>query len=93
LRSYNQGLREISFSRESKYFSIVYSCRILLRNSFKPNLILVYRLKRSSDTIYVKIVLKIVDRAQGHGANRFKSRAYTLVFEHFESVWYTALEC
>ena len=37
-------------------------------------------------------ISKIVDHVQGHGANRFKSRAYTLVFEHFESVWNTALE-
>ena len=34
---------------------------------------------------------KIVDNAQGQGENRFKSGAYTLVFEHFESVFNTAL--
>jgi hypothetical protein len=33
-----------------------------------------------------KSVLKIVDHAQGRGANRLKSGAYTKVFEHFESV-------
>ena len=35
--------------------------------------------------------LKIVDHVQGQGENRFKSGAYTLVFEHFESVLNTAL--
>jgi hypothetical protein len=32
-------------------------------------------------------ISKIVDHAQGQGANRFKSGAYTLVFEHFETVY------
>jgi hypothetical protein len=41
--------------------------------------------------IYVEAVLKIVDYAQGQGENRFKSGAYTLVFEHFESVGNKAL--
>jgi hypothetical protein len=35
----------------------------------------------------VKTIPKIVDHAQGQGKNRFKSGAYTLVFEHFESVF------
>ena len=34
---------------------------------------------------------KIVDHVQGQGINRFESRAYTLVFEHFESVYNTAI--
>ena len=38
-----------------------------------------------------KSVLKIADHAQGQGANRFKSGAYTIVFEHFESVCNTAI--
>ncbi len=36
-------------------------------------------------------ISKIVDHAQGQGENRFNSEAYTLVFEHFESVFNTAL--
>jgi hypothetical protein len=40
-----------------------------------------------------KAVLKLqITPPQGQGANRFKSGAYTLVFEHFESVCNTALE-
>ncbi len=35
--------------------------------------------------------LKIVDHVQGQGENRFESRAYTLVFEHFESDFNTAI--
>jgi hypothetical protein len=38
-----------------------------------------------------KVISKIVDHAQGQGENRFKSGAYTVVFEHFESVFNTAL--
>ena len=34
----------------------------------------------------LKPISKIVDYAQGQGENRFKSGAYTTVFEHFESV-------
>jgi hypothetical protein len=37
-------------------------------------------------------ISKIVDYAQGQGENRFKSGAYTLVFEHFESVFNTVIE-
>jgi hypothetical protein len=40
---------------------------------------------------FVKAVLKIVGGVQGQGKNRFKSGAYTIVFEHFESVFNTAL--
>jgi hypothetical protein len=36
-------------------------------------------------------ISKIVDYVQGQGENRFNSGAYTLVFEHFESVFNTAL--
>ncbi len=36
-------------------------------------------------------ISKIVDHVQGQGKSRFKSGAYTLVFEHFESVFNTAL--
>jgi hypothetical protein len=36
-------------------------------------------------------VSKIVDQVKGQGENRFKSGAYTLVFEHFESVFNKAL--
>ncbi|MDX1708621.1 MAG: hypothetical protein R3274_08480, partial [Desulfobacterales bacterium] len=36
-------------------------------------------------------ISKIVDHAQGQGANRFESGAYTLVFEHFESVFNAAI--
>jgi hypothetical protein len=36
----------------------------------------------------LKTILKIVDNVQGQGENRFKSGAYTTVFEHFESVLY-----
>jgi hypothetical protein len=39
-----------------------------------------------------KIILKIVDNVQGQGENRFKSGAYTLVFEHFETVFNAAFE-
>ncbi len=39
----------------------------------------------------MEAILKIVDRVQGQGANRFESGAYTIVFEHFESVCNTAL--
>jgi hypothetical protein len=35
--------------------------------------------------------LKSVDNVQGQGKNRFKSGAYTLVFEHFESVFNDAI--
>jgi hypothetical protein len=45
----------------------------------------------SDGDFYKKPILKIVDNAQGQGENRFKSGAYTLVFEHFESVFNTAL--
>ncbi len=38
-----------------------------------------------------KEVLKIADHVQGQGENRFKSGAYTIVFEHFESVFNTAI--
>jgi hypothetical protein len=36
--------------------------------------------------INLEVVSKIVDHVQGQGENRFESGAYTLVFEHFESV-------
>jgi hypothetical protein len=36
--------------------------------------------------INLEAVSKIVDHVQGQGENRFESGAYTLVFEHFESV-------
>ena len=39
-----------------------------------------------------KAVFKIVDNVQGQGENRFKSGAYTLVFEHFESVYNAVIE-
>ena len=39
-----------------------------------------------------KEALKIADHAQAQGANRFKSGAYTIVFEHFESAYNKALE-
>ena len=39
----------------------------------------------------VKAIFKIVNHVQGQGANRFKSGAYTVVFEHFESVCNKAL--
>ena len=39
----------------------------------------------------VEAVLKIVDHVQGRDVNRFKSRAYTLVFEYFVSVYNKAL--
>jgi hypothetical protein len=38
-----------------------------------------------------KAVLKLQITPQGQGANRFKSGAYTIVFEHFESVFNTAI--
>ena len=41
----------------------------------------------------LEAIYKIIDNAQGQGENRFKSGAYTTVFEHFESVFNTALEC
>jgi hypothetical protein len=47
--------------------------------------------KRKGD--YLEPISKIVDHTQGQGENRFKSRAYTLVFEHFESVFNTDLGC
>ena len=34
-----------------------------------------------------KPISKIVDNVYGRGENRFKSKAYTLVFEYFESVF------
>jgi hypothetical protein len=34
-----------------------------------------------------KAISKIVDHVQGQSENRFKSGAYTTVFEHFESVF------
>jgi hypothetical protein len=42
--------------------------------------------------VLFEVSSKIVDYAQGQGENRFKSGAYTLVFEHFESVFNTAIE-
>ena len=36
-------------------------------------------------------ISKIVDYVQGQGENRFKSGAYTTVFEHFESVFNDAI--
>jgi hypothetical protein len=39
----------------------------------------------------VEAVLEIAGKVQGQGKNRFKSGAYTAVFEHFESVFNTAL--
>jgi len=41
--------------------------------------------------VLLESISKIVDYVQGQGKNRFKSGAYTLVFEHFESVFNTAL--
>jgi hypothetical protein len=41
--------------------------------------------------LIVKAVLKIADYVQGQGENRFKRGAYTIVFEHFESVLCTPL--
>jgi glutathione synthase/RimK-type ligase-like ATP-grasp enzyme len=50
---------------------------------------------RNSSFINIEVqfeaVLKIVDHVQGQGVNRFESRAYTLVFEHFESVYNTGI--
>jgi hypothetical protein len=43
------------------------------------------------EIIKPKTVLKIADRARGQGENQFKSGAYTLVFEHFELVFNTAI--
>jgi len=34
----------------------------------------------------LEAISKIVDHVQGRDENRFKNRAYTLVFEYFESV-------
>jgi hypothetical protein len=39
----------------------------------------------------IEAVLEIADRFQGQGEYRFKSGAYTTVFEYFESVFNTAL--
>jgi hypothetical protein len=36
-------------------------------------------------------IAKIADHVQEQGENRFKSGAYTLVFEHFDSVFNAAL--
>ena len=47
--------------------------------------------KDTTENIELEAILKIVDYVQGQGENRFKSGAYTVVFEHFESVCNTAL--
>jgi hypothetical protein len=41
--------------------------------------------------LLLESITKIVDHVQGQGENRFKSGAYTTVFEHFESVFNTAI--
>ena len=41
--------------------------------------------------IFLEAVLKIVAYVQGQGTNRFESGAYTIVFEHFESVCNAAI--
>ena len=44
-----------------------------------------------AECIILKPIPKIVDYIQGHGENRFKSGAYTTVFEHFEPIFNTAI--
>jgi hypothetical protein len=46
---------------------------------------------KNIENLICKTISKIVDHAQGQGENRFKSGAYTLVFEHFESVFNAAI--
>jgi hypothetical protein len=64
----------------------------LMKNRFKPFAFLVliniwsWLTNTKNDFKQLEAISKIVDHVQGQGENRFKSGAYTLVFEHFESV-------
>ncbi len=40
----------------------------------------------NANNIQLEGISKIADHAQGQSASRFKSGAYTFVFEHFELV-------